>query len=155
MAVPVQYRAKQKNEMAERRRTVASLLAKRATQAEIAQALGVSERTISRDVEAIRAAWLEDTKKDAEIFISRELAELEDMDRDAALRQEEGSWFDRRLRVKERKAKMVGIDKQRYELTGKDGGPIDFSDARSALLAAIIGITNGGSEESGDPEPTA
>lgn len=145
-----QNRARQRTDIAARRRLVASLLAKRVPQIDIAKTLGVSQATITTDVKAIRREWQEAARADMEIVVARELAELEDMDSDAALMQSEGSWFDRRLRVKERKAKMLGLDTSRLELSGQGGGPIEFTDARSALAARIAALADAGAAD----EPT-
>lgn len=132
----------EQTQIAARRRQVAHFLTLRMNQREIADALHVSPQTIMRDVRAVKKYWLEQSRKDVDVFISRELAELESMDRTAAIKQEDGGWFDRRLRVKERKARLIGLDRQKLEVTGHDGGPIAVLDARSALLAAIVGIIN-------------
>ena len=142
-----QNRARQRTDIAARRRLVASLLAKRVPQIDIAKTLGVSPATITTDVKAIRREWQEAARADMEIVVARELAELEDMDSDAALMQSEGSWFDRRLRVKERKAKMLGLDTSRLELSGQGGGPIEFTDARSALAARIAALADAGAAD--------
>lgn len=142
-----QNRARQRTDIAARRRLVASLLAKRVPQIDIAKTLGVSPATITTDVKAIRREWQEAARADMEIVVARELAELEDMDSDAALMQSEGSWFDRRLRVKERKAKMLGLDTSRLEISGQGGGPIEFADARSALAARIAALADAGAAD--------
>ena len=142
-----QNRARQRTDIAARRRLVASSLAKRVPQIYIAKSLGVSPATITTDVKAIRREWQEAARADMEIVVARELAELEDMDSDAARMQSEGSWFDRRLRVKERKAKMLGLDTSRQELSGQGGGPIEFTDARSALAARIAALADAGAAD--------
>lgn len=142
-----QNRARQRTDIAARRRLVASSLAKRVPQIYIAKSLGVSPATITADVKAIRREWQEAARADMEIVVARELAELEDMDSDAARMQSEGSWFDRRLRVKERKAKMLGLDTSRLELSGQGGGPIEFTDARSALAARIAALADAGAAD--------
>jgi hypothetical protein len=142
-----QNRARQRTDIAARRRLVASSLAKRVPQIYIAKSLGVSPATITTDVKAIRREWQEAARADMEIVVARELAELEDMDSDAARMQSEGSWFDRRLRVKERKAKMLGLDTSRLELSGQGGGPIEFTDARSALAARIAALADAGAAD--------
>lgn len=132
-------------EIAERRRVVASLLAKRMPQFEIAKTVGVSTATISRDITAIKAAWLEEAKQDVEVVIARELAELEDMEDDAAQAQSDPVWFEKRLKVKERKAKMLGLDAAtKSEIAGKNGGPIEFADTRSALAARLTALLTAG-----------
>lgn len=132
-------------EIAERRRVVASLVAKRMPQVQIAKALGVSQPTIASDIKAIKAAWLEEAKQDVEVVIARELAELEDMEDDAAQAQSDPVWFEKRLKVKERKAKMLGLDAAtKSEIAGKNGGPIEFADTRSALAARLTALLTAG-----------
>ncbi len=132
-------------EIAERRRVVASMLAKRMPQVQIAKALKVSQWTISNDIKEIKKAWLEAAKADIADIAARELAELEDMEDDAAQAQSDPVWFEKRLKVKERKAKMLGLDAAtKSEIAGKNGGPIEFADTRSALAARLTALLTAG-----------
>ena len=148
-----QARLKKETEMADRRRKVAHFLTLRMDQKDIARILNVSTATISHDVRAIKAQWLEATKQDVGIFLARELAELESMDRTAAIKQDDGGWFDRRLRVKERKARMMGTDRQKLEVSGNDGGPIECADVRERMAARIAALAAAGAANGAVEQP--
>lgn len=122
----------------ERRRKVTALWLSHVTQEEIARQIGVSQKTVSVDIKAIR----EEYKADRTEMIDREAAELDHIERECALRYRQdkaGEWLDRRLKVKDRRAKLLGLDAPakidaRSEVTGSirlgwDDGPNDTDES--------------------------
>jgi hypothetical protein len=120
--------ARKRQEMVARRQRVAELWRNRQNQTDIARALGVDQSTISRDIKAIMREWRAMAVADVDEVIGRELAELDGMERDAAIRfaaTHDPAWMHLRLRCKERRAKMLGLDSvQRVDVTS-GGGRID------------------------------
>ena len=97
----------------QRRATVAQLFMARVSQREIAKQLDESDAVISNDVKILQAAWQRAMIDDPVKERLRELAEIDDMERYAALQlvqTRDGIWWDRRLRAKERRARMLGLD---------------------------------------------
>lgn len=100
-------------EMAERRAKVAALFKAHLTIREIAKEVGVGQGTVEHDLMVIREEWKEQYIKAAEEWIPLELAELDSMERDCALQfsaTKHHMWLLRRLQIKERRAKMLGLD---------------------------------------------
>jgi transcriptional regulator with XRE-family HTH domain len=141
---------RRRQEVSQRRLTVAKLWTRRLTQEEIAAAVGVDQSTISRDIKALMAAWQKEAVSDVTLVRARELADLDAMEREAAMAasvkvspQELARLLEVRLRVKERRARLLGLDApQRREVTGKEGGAItheyDFSCLSDEELEAEI-----------------
>ena len=97
----------------ERRRKVLQLYLRHQTQAEIGRVLGVDQKTISNDIAAIRAGWKEANTFDFDAIKQREAAELDEMEAEAAIefgRKKSSEWFTNRLKVKERRARLLGLD---------------------------------------------
>ena len=107
---------------------MAGFLLGHATQEEMARREDVSRQTISNDVKALREMWRKELIDDPVAIKSQELAELNDMERDCirgyALSHDRG-WIAERRLIKERKAKLLGLDAPvRQEHSGPEGGPI-------------------------------
>lgn len=119
----------------DRRRKVARLLAKKITQAEIAEELRVSQPTISRDVKVIEEEWKREYAAELDAIRARELAELRDIERDAAAafaRTRDPRFLQARLSTKARIAKLIGLDApERREVE-------ILNDDRVVLLDAIL-----------------
>lgn len=99
--------------LADRRRRVARLYLSKITQEEIAAQLGVDQAQISRDLAYLRKEWAAVSITDTNTVRGQELAELRDMERDCAvnfLQSKEVKWLQERRRIKERVAKMIGLD---------------------------------------------
>lgn len=97
----------------ERRKKVSSLYKRHQSQAEIARVLGVSQQTISVDIAAIRETWKQEGLLNFDEVKQREAAELDEMEAEAAVefgKRKNWEWFDRRLKVKERRARLLGLD---------------------------------------------
>ena len=107
---------------------MAGFLLGHATQEEIARREDVNRQTINADVKALREAWRKELIDDPVAIKAQELAELNDMERDCirgyALTHDR-VWISERRLIKERKAKLLGLDAPvRQEHTGPEGGPI-------------------------------
>ena len=99
------------------------------TQEEISRREGVSRKTVANDVKALQAQWRKELIDDPVIIKAQELAELNDMERDCirgyAL-SGDAVWLRERRQIKERKAKLLGLDAPiRQEHSGPDGEPIE------------------------------
>jgi len=96
-----------------RRLQVAELYLRRLRQVEIAELLEVDQGTISRDIAYLRKRWQREAQEGLEGRIGQELAELTEMDREAALRftaTKKRGWLETRLKIKRRIAEMLGLD---------------------------------------------
>lgn len=109
----------QRIRMGERRERVRTLLTTRASDRAIAATLSaefgheVSHDTVRRDRIAIMNEWREGLHEDFEAVQARELADLEAMEREAALayeRTRHPRLLRLRLDVKDRRIKLIGLD---------------------------------------------
>ena len=105
----------------------------------IARTLDHRYETIKRDIAWLEAQWHKELVDDPIAIIRRELASLDDIERDCAM-QFSGSlhpkWLTIRLQCQERRAKLLGLDAaQKLEHSGVDGGPIQQDI--SVILDAI------------------
>lgn len=82
MRVPVT--TSKKTEIANRRKQVAQLYLNKVDQQDIATKLEVSQGTISNDLKALNKEWVERAQSDISVIKSRELAELDFMELEAA-----------------------------------------------------------------------
>src|SRR5665647_2999589 len=103
---------RRRQQVSKRRATVAKLWTRRLTQEEIAAAVGVDQSTVSRDIKALVAAWREEALADVTAVRARELADLDAMEREAAMAasadvspQELARLLEVRLRVKDRRSR--------------------------------------------------
>lgn len=106
-----------RHEIEARRRKVARLYARKLHQEEIAQLLGVSQPTVSRDVAAIETEWRKAAAAEVSELRARELAEIEEMERacaqhlaNATSDRDRARWMAERRQLKARKAAMMGLD---------------------------------------------
>jgi len=120
-------KAKQRFSIAERRRKVAALYADHVDQAIIAQQLDVNPATISRDVAFIEAEWMVRSLVALDMRKARELAELDEIELDAATGysiSKNTRFLAIRLQCKERRARLLGLDapaRSALDLTGNVG----------------------------------
>jgi hypothetical protein len=115
----------------DRRRQVAGLYLARRTQVEIARALKISQSTVSTDLAAIRKQWQKEALTDVEAAILREAAELDAIEAQAAAefsKTKELGWLLARLKCKAQRSALLGLNKQRLELSGPNGGAIPFRE---------------------------
>ncbi len=108
------HKRHKKVEIQERRRKVAILyLQHHMSQEDIARALGIHQSTVSRDLKALEEQWQKEAMQTIEKVKARELAELDMMEREAALQYQQTKslkWFNARLKIKERRARLLGLD---------------------------------------------
>lgn len=100
--------------IAQRRLKVARLYAMHLTQLEIAEQLGYAPSTICSDLKQIRKAWQEEAAQKLGERKARELAELDEMERQAALgytRTKHPRFLQVRTNIKKRTHKLLGLDK--------------------------------------------
>ena len=100
-------------EVQERRRKVAVLYLHRVRQIDIARQLHVAQATVSRDLKALEKQWLRESTEMLAQVKAREVAELDEMEEEAARRYQEQKslkWFKARLALKEQRAKLLGLN---------------------------------------------
>ena len=130
-------------QQAERRQKVAGLYLRRIQPFVIARTLNHRYETIKRDIAWLEAQWHKELVDDPIAIIRRELASLDDIERDCAM-QFSGSlhpkWLTIRLQCQERRAKVLGLDAaQKLEHSGKDGGPIQVDVAAIEAKIRALG----------------
>jgi DNA-binding MarR family transcriptional regulator len=113
-------KTKFQSEVRDRRKKIAALYLNKVDQADIAEKLGISQPTVSRDIKALNEEWRIESIKDVKEHISRELAELERMELEAASlfqaakrdKQEKlaVNWIETRLKIKDRRANLLGLN---------------------------------------------
>lgn len=113
-------RTKDDAEIAERRKKVATLYLNKYDQKVIADMLGVSQPTISRDITFLVKTWRKNAEDDILNHKAREIAELELMEKETAANyvnaksagemKEANMWMGSRLSIKDRRAKLLGLD---------------------------------------------
>lgn len=117
-------------QIAQRRERVAFLLTAKTPILKIAAALGVSEKTIDRDVRAIRDEWEASARESIDAHVASELAALDEVERRLwrdHLSQEpiDQNGVRSLLQVHDRRARLLGLDRpRRVEVTGADGQPL-------------------------------
>ena len=95
-------------------------------QQEIAEQLGVSQPTVARDMKILLSRWREAALIDVSEYRGRELAELAEMERDAALAfqaSKDPRFLSERRLIKKRRAELLGLDAP-VRIAGPGGGPI-------------------------------
>ncbi|MHB8870286.1 MAG: hypothetical protein ACYC6T_18320 [Thermoleophilia bacterium] len=118
-----------------RRQTVAEYYFRlKMKQEDIAAQLGVSQPTVARDVKILLSRWREAALTDITELRARELADLESMERDCALRfaqTKDPRFMSERRQLKKRRADMLGLDAP-VRLTGPNAGPIQVQPVPGA-----------------------
>lgn len=141
-------------EIHERRQKVAQLYLRRQTQEEIGRVLGVSQDTISLDLKALREKWAAENVENLDQVKVREAAELDEMESEAAVefsRRKNWEWFDRRLKVKERRAKLLGLDAPTKTDANVNIGKLSDAELVAETKAALIGNGPEGADLRGEP----
>lgn len=129
-------------ELDQRRRTVAELVLRRVPLSKIADKLGVHKSQITRDVQHLSRQWLAESLADTKVAKARELAELSEMEYDAALKfstKHGPEWLHVRLRIKQRRAKMMGLDDPEvHQIVGGDGSALEVKVSGAALARDVL-----------------
>lgn len=142
----------QKVILADRRQKVADFLLAHLPQVEIAERLGVSDSTISRDVAKILSCWNQEIADKAAHIRAREVFDLDLMERHVitqemnALRLRDKqpldsrhwerydhsarAWSQQRLEIKQRRAKLLNLDLQTPTTDNRQQVNITFIDLK-------------------------
>jgi len=119
-----------KASMEHRRKQVAEMYLQRLTQRQIGERLGVDHSTVSTDLRAIREEWKAERLSNMDEALSRELAELDEMEAQLArkwLETEEPIWINQRLKLKEQRAKLLGLNSpEKQQIQISDAPPVMF-----------------------------
>ena len=97
----------------QRRMKVSEFMKRRIPQVQMAEILGVSESTISKDVKAVTEEWRNYMVRNADTIKARELVELDEMELAASkewMKDHHVRWLRMRLDIKKRRADMLGLD---------------------------------------------
>ena len=157
-------RTKKRGEMLARRRKVASLYLRRVNETDIAERLKVSQATVSRDVKWLMQQWREAAVADIAEARGRELAELDEMEHDAALQfvtTKSPQWFTARLECKKRRAKMLNLDvpptarQIEIDVRTLTDEQLDRIAAGEDPLAVLAGTGNKRTSETGEKTATS
>lgn len=147
-----------------RQELVATFMARKLTHREMLRGLAgagieISRRTLDRDVAAVKQLRRELLGASVEDWTAQEVAELEEMERQAAQKEDNGL----RLKIKARKHAVLGIDKPaKIAPTTPDGeapyDPFNLSDEEAAArIAALLDTarTRRGKRPARSTEPEA
>jgi len=111
--MPVSTRRQQ--QIADRRRNVANLYLRGDWQPAIAEKVGVSQSTISRDLAVVRKQWLKDASRDYDAKVAEELAKIDAIELEAWTEWEKSK--DRKRAKKMTKKSLKGDAVQLIEET--------------------------------------
>ena len=130
----MQEKSQSRMRILNRRKKVSEMYLRRFTLSQIAETLGKSMGTIQKDIAAIRDEWRKESKEHIGEVITRELAELQHIENEAAkqfIRQRDKSFLETRLKCKDRRAKLLGLDqpeKHQNEVNVSGGLDIDLAN---------------------------
>ena len=121
-------------ELARDRRRIAELYLRGWLQVDIADELGLHQTTISNDLKAIQAEWLESTIVDFDKARARELAKIDDLEREYWCGWQE-STKDREIDIEESQAggKHGSLDKTVHKVEGQVGDPRFLQGVQSCI----------------------
>lgn len=132
--------------MLERRKNVASRYVRGQTQWEIARAFEVSQATISLDLKAIHAEWLESAVRDLDARKAMELAKVDEVERQAWV-----AWARSMENAETKREKVkIGADGETIKISKGQAGDPRFLDAVLKCVerrCKILGV------EAGQPLP--
>jgi hypothetical protein len=132
--------------MEQRRTEVARLLCEEHLRPmAIAKILGVHQATVYKDVIAIRQEWKKDRLDHVEEVRMRELAELDEMERICMERLigctqpwQGARWMEERRKIKERRAKLLGLDAPEKRLNFGAQVTLNKGEAKEVIDAIRI-----------------
>ena len=141
---PKQKKLQSQMRILERRKKVSELYLRRYTMLQISELLNTCLKTISNDIIAIKKEWQEEAKDSIAEVISRELAEIQHLENEAAkqfIRQRDKAFLELRLKCKDRRAKLLGLDApEKHEDKLEVSGGLDLSLLTDEELDVIQGI---------------
>lgn len=127
---PKQKKSQAEIHRLERRKKVGKLYLQRYTMLEISEALGIGYKTVVQDIKHIKNEWREEARENIGEVISRELAEIQKLENQAAMefiRQRETKFLELRLKCKDRRAKLLGLDQpEKHQEEVKISGGLDI-----------------------------
>jgi IS30 family transposase len=132
----------------ERRAKVSELWKQKYKMVQIAEMIGVHVSTISRDVRYLEKQWIETQNLNIGDLRNRELRELDEMEQICILRLEAlidsptkgARWMEERLKIKQRRAQLLGIDAAtKYEVNKPSQGIT--KEKRDEMAAAAVSKT--------------
>lgn len=132
--------SRETTEIAYRRQKVAELYLRGDYQTTIAQALGIDQAQVSRDLKALRALWLQSAVRDFDAARAQELAKIDEVER-AAWEAWQRSTQDKEIAYQE-----AGVDGKKKKVSlrkeGQAGSPAFLSVILTCIerRCAILGL---------------
>lgn len=129
-------------EILQHRAAIAELYLSGATQMQIADELGVSQATISRDIKAIHEAWRESALVDFDDAKARELARIDKLEREAWDAWEDSKQARKRVTATSKGGKGFDTDNARVVTENQSGDPRFLNQIERCikLRVAIFGL---------------
>jgi len=153
------HNAQASNEVARRRVRVAQLLSRKITQAEIAMQLSVDSSTISQDVAVLMEGWREAAQASLAEHLAKEIAELEQMERDCIVQflgNQNPKWIQLRLEIKDKKYKLLGLyAPEKIANTNDTNGPDSGGESLRSRIDSIAARLRAGSDFTENSADTA
>ena len=126
-------------EVAERRRNVADLYLQGYAQVKIAQRLGISQSTVSNDIQAIQKEWRKSAIRDFDILRERELKKLDRIESESW-----EAWFRSQKPAQSATITSNGQQSQKTQKRLEDqyGDPRYLSEIRACIASrrALLGL---------------
>ena|SRR5258706_1214237 len=129
----------QKLEIEARRKRVVELYATGVSQAQVAEAIGVSVGTVNSDLQAVRQDWRAIAVDDLDAYVREQLDRLDEMltGLQSGIKLGHTPSVMAAVAVLNRQAKLLGLDgPTKNEVAGPNGGPIQTMTWREALERA-------------------
>lgn len=134
-----------------RRQQVAALYLAHQSLRAIANHLGVDHSTVGYDLQELRREWRRENLEMIGEVQLRELAELDQMEQELVIewrKTREMGWIERRLKIKERRAKMLGLDAPIPFTNVSPDGDLSAADqltrARHEFAEILMALAAGG-----------
>lgn len=112
---------------------------------DIAKELGVAQSTIKRDIKWLRSEWQKERIEHVDEVRQRELAELDEMETICAQRLMECKnpwqgtrWMEERRKIKERRAKLLGLDAPEKSMRMNTHVTINKEEAAKVVEAVVV-----------------
>lgn len=140
-------RSRENTEVLARRQEVAARYLRGEMQSQIAQAFGVSQAQISKDLAAVRAAWLDAAIRDFDAARAQELAKIDQVEREYWLAWER-SQKDKEIALQEtdgtqdERTRKPRIKKASLRKEGQSGNPAFLAGVLTCIerRCAILGL---------------
>lgn len=137
-------------QLAERRRRIASMMLAGARQVDVARTLGVDQPTMTREVQAIKQQWRDDTSRDVSELVDIEVARLDRLQMahwERAI-QGHGASTDTVLKIIDKRIKLLGLDApERHQVDITNETTVEELNGKLAALAANLDALTADSED--------